>query len=90
MVNLVSQLGNLYFIENKINTKTMFKIHEHALLCIPSTVVLHFTNEGASRKELNRGHAMTNFHIFSGIMGTYNQELNTLQVILSIINYLEE
>ena len=68
-------LAGLYvFYREQTNNKTIFEIHEHAIILSTSNVLLHFTSEGSVRQRAIREHVVKIFHISSGIMSTYNEE----------------
>ena len=67
-------VGFYVFYREQTNNKTIFEIHEHAIILSTSNVLLHFASEGALRKKLIREHVIKIFHILSGILSTDNED----------------
>jgi len=77
ILNCCGKFNNLVgfyaFYREQSNNKTIFRIHEHAIILSTSNVLLHFTSEESLRKRAIRKHVMNIFHILSGILETYKQ-----------------
>ena len=67
-------VGLYVFYREQTNNKTIFEIHEQAIILSASNVLLHFTSEGSVRQRAIREQIINIFHILSGILSTYNEE----------------
>ena len=67
-------VGFYVFYREQTNNKTIFEIHEHAIILSISNVLLHFSSEGSVRQRAIREQIVNIFHILSGILSTYNEE----------------
>ena len=87
-------VGFYVFYREQSNNKTIFEIHEHAIILSISNVLLHFSSEGSVRQRAIREQIINIFHISpeENIIIRLNQwiqQIINISFIISLIKMVD-